>query len=136
MMLIVPLTLGSIMKLRPVISATALTTASMSALTKLSVTVSSGGAATGAKPAQNANASADEHASPRRPWTRVRRCAAAAYAVSWSNGRQVEPIVTALSREPRGENCTNRTRAAEFRERPRRFGNNSTHPKGSAAAKG
>jgi len=39
--LTVPLILGSRMKLRPVISAAALTTASMSALTKLRVTVSS-----------------------------------------------------------------------------------------------
>src|SRR6478735_6220232 len=45
-MLTVPFTRGSTMKLRPVISATALTTASMSALTKLSVTASfAGGAA-------------------------------------------------------------------------------------------
>jgi hypothetical protein len=41
MMLIVPLTFGSMTKLRPVISATARTTASISALTKLSVTRSS-----------------------------------------------------------------------------------------------
>ncbi len=40
-MLITPFTRGSTTKLRPVISDTALTTASMSALTKLSVTVSS-----------------------------------------------------------------------------------------------
>ena len=39
-MLTVPFTRGSTMKLRPVISATAFTTASMSALTKLSVTAS------------------------------------------------------------------------------------------------
>jgi hypothetical protein len=40
-MLTVPLIFGSSTKLRPVISAAALTTASMSALTKFSVTVSS-----------------------------------------------------------------------------------------------
>src|SRR5437773_5006322 len=40
-MLMTPLTRGSTTKLRPVISATALTTASMSALTKFSVTASS-----------------------------------------------------------------------------------------------
>src|SRR5437868_917463 len=39
-----PFTFGSMTKLRPVISATALTTASMSALTKFSVTLSSTGA--------------------------------------------------------------------------------------------
>src|SRR6185312_7430441 len=41
-MLTVPFTRGSTRKLRPVMSATALTTASMSAFTKLSVTVSLG----------------------------------------------------------------------------------------------
>src|SRR5689334_20458365 len=41
-MLTVPFTRGSTRKLRPVMSATALTTASMSALTKFSVTVSLG----------------------------------------------------------------------------------------------
>src|SRR4030095_10616772 len=45
MMLTVPLILGSSTKLRPVISETAFTTASMSALTKFSVTTSSAAAA-------------------------------------------------------------------------------------------
>src|SRR6266550_3745257 len=47
-MLTTPFTFGSRMKLRPVISATALTTASMSALTKLRVTMSSAAWPTGA----------------------------------------------------------------------------------------
>src|SRR5262245_52118030 len=70
MMLIVPLTLGSMRKFRLVISATAFTTASMSALTKLSVTESSaaaGGAGAPAPiPAQSANRSARRTNRPRK----------------------------------------------------------------------
>jgi len=61
MMLTVPLILGSSTKLRPVISDTAFTTASMSALTKLSVTTSSSAAV-----AVRAAASRTASAAPRQ----------------------------------------------------------------------
>src|SRR4249919_2389737 len=62
-MLTVPLILGSRMKLRPVISAAALTTASMSALTKFSVTVSS---AADAVIARTSRAAAAHRAAPKK----------------------------------------------------------------------
>lgn len=65
-MLIVPLTFGSTMKLRPVISETALTTASMSALTKFKVTVSSA-AKRGCVATDGERASSDRKRKQRRP---------------------------------------------------------------------
>ena len=70
MMLIVPLILGSRMKLRPVISDTALTTDSMSALTKLRVTVSSCARAGGTRPSQAQATASAAPASARRRDTR------------------------------------------------------------------
>src|SRR2546427_10563163 len=74
-MLIVPLTFGSRTKLRPVISATALTTASMSALTKLSVTValSCAGAGKGTANSATTNAARREFRSAGTPQTSKRR---------------------------------------------------------------
>ena len=113
MMLMLPLTRGSIRKLRPVISATALTTASMSALTKLSVTVSSAAAAIGAKPVQNPKASATIARRPRRggrasanEWTGLR-----SFVVKRAPGRTV---VTAPEGAARGK-LHESERAADFR---------------------
>ncbi len=68
MMLTVPLIFGSTTKLRPVISLTAFTTASMSALTKLRVTVSSAAAA------GKATTSATTRLATRRTTHAILRC--------------------------------------------------------------
>jgi hypothetical protein len=115
MMLIVPLTRGSIRKFLPVISATAFTTASMSALTKLSVTVSSAAARAGVvagKAAHRANRSATRACQPRKAGrATAERCTGSQrFVVKQAPGRSSCPRRSGQ----RGENCTNRSRASNF----------------------
>ena len=127
-----PLTLGSIRKLRPVISATALTTASMSALTKLSVTVSSAAAATGAKPAHTAKASATMACGPRRG----RRASANGWHRSTRFRGQTGARKNVVA-APEGQARKTARIGARRRisQRPRRFRNNSMPGNASAAPK-
>src|SRR5512144_912270 len=73
MMLTLPLTRGSGTELRPVISETALTTASMSALTKLSVTGSSAARAAGISATVRVTTSKAAKATAHNPRPKLRR---------------------------------------------------------------
>ncbi len=107
-----PLTLGSIRKLRPVISATAFTTASMSALTKFSVTASSAAGAmrreTGGK-RENEDDERPQGAAGRARWGEGMHRSTQFRGQTGARKNDRDRAVGAAR-----ENCTNRRAARNF----------------------
>src|SRR5512132_92761 len=105
-MLVVPLTRGSTRKLRPVISPTAFTTASMSALTKFSVTVSASCASAAGASSTHVQNSAEATIPRRRNSAREQASASADTAqrgagrTNLITGKDAAPTDGGLSAEP------------------------------------